>query len=64
MNGLLVGLYGRIVVMQVAIIFGGWFAMAVGSVAPLILLILGKTTADLLLQAGPPATRAKASRVR
>ena len=64
MNGLLVGLYGRIVVMQVAIIFGGWFAMALGSVAPLILLILGKTAADLLLQAGPPATRAKASRVR
>jgi hypothetical protein len=64
MNGLLVGLYGRIVVMQVAIIFGGWFAMAIGSMAPLILLILGKTAADLLLQAGPPATPAKVGRAR
>jgi MFS superfamily sulfate permease-like transporter len=59
-----VGLYGRIVVMQVAIIFGGWFAMAIGSMAPLILLILGKTAADLLLQAGPPATPAKVGRAR
>jgi hypothetical protein len=49
MDGLMMGLYGRIVVMQVAIIFGAWFAMAIGSMAPLILLILAKTIADLVL---------------
>jgi hypothetical protein len=64
MDGLLVGLYGRIIVMQVAIIFGGWFAIALGSVAPLILLILCKTAADLLLHAGAPTTKAKDGRVR
>ena len=50
LNGRLIGLYGRIIVMQAAIIFGAWFAMAVGSVAPLVLLILGKTAAEFLLQ--------------
>ena len=64
MDGLLLGLYGRIVVMQVAIIFGGWFAMTIGSMAPLILLILCKTAADLMLQAGPAAPPTKAGRVR
>jgi len=36
----------RIVVMQVAIIFGAWFASFVGSVAPLAILVALKTLFD------------------
>jgi hypothetical protein len=50
LNEILIGLYGRIIVMQAAIIFGAWLAMALGSAAPLVLLILGKTAAEFLLQ--------------
>ena len=52
MGELLDGLYRRIVVMQVAIIAGGWFAMAIGSMAPLILLIALKTFAELFWKGG------------
>lgn len=47
---LLAGLYARIAVMQITIIIGGWFAMLIGSFAPLVLLILFKTVADWKLQ--------------
>jgi hypothetical protein len=41
-------LYARIVVMQIAIILGGWLAMAVGGgIATLLLLVLGKTVIEL-----------------
>jgi hypothetical protein len=52
MDGILIGLYGRIVAMQIAIIAGAWFARAIGSIFPLILLIVCKTAAELLMQ-GP-----------
>ena len=46
--GAVVGtLYTRIVVMQIAIIFGAWFAGAIGSLAPLLLVIGLKTIIDL-----------------
>ena len=35
--------------MQVAIIIGGWFSIKLGSLIPLILLIVLKTLADLFL---------------
>jgi hypothetical protein len=38
--------------MQIAIIAGAWFARAIGSIFPLILLIVCKTAAELLMQ-GP-----------
>ncbi|MBI3759901.1 MAG: hypothetical protein HY269_09135, partial [Deltaproteobacteria bacterium] len=50
-ESVLLELYGRIFVMQVAIIIGAWFAMVIGSVGPLILMILCKTAIDLLWQA-------------
>jgi hypothetical protein len=54
--GAVVGaLYVRIVIMQVAIIFGAWFADAVGSLAPLLLVIALKTLVDLALGTGIPA---------
>ena len=40
-------LYARIVIMQFAIIFGGWWAMSAGSLAPLLLVIGLKTLFDL-----------------
>jgi hypothetical protein len=52
MDATLMGLYGRIFAMQIAIIFGGWLAMTVGTMAPLILLVLCKTAAELLLHLG------------
>jgi hypothetical protein len=46
--GAVVGaLYLRIGIMQVAIIFGAWFAEAIGSLAPLLLVIILKTVIDL-----------------
>ena len=56
-RGYISGLYVRIVIMQVTIIAGAWFALtlAPGSIAPLILLILIKTGIDLAL--GPVAER-------
>jgi hypothetical protein len=42
------GLYARIVVMQVAIIFGGWLTIiAGGSIGTLALLVIGKTVVEL-----------------
>jgi hypothetical protein len=62
-DGMLSGLYGRIVAMQFAIILGAWFAIAVGSVAPLVLLIAAKTVVELFWDGGPkmpaPAANAK-----
>ena len=52
MDATLMGLYGRIFAMQIAIIFGGWLAMTMGTMAPLILLVLCKTAAELLLHIG------------
>jgi hypothetical protein len=57
-GAVLLELYGRIFVMQVAIILGAWFAIAIGSIGPLILMILCKTTIDLLWQAFQPAATA------
>jgi Family of unknown function (DUF6498) len=48
------GLYIRIVIMQVAIIFGAWFAGAIGSMAPLLLVIVLKTLVDLALGSSVP----------
>lgn len=45
-EGALSALTGRIFIMQIVIIFGGWFAMTVGSLAPLMLLVLAKTVVD------------------
>jgi hypothetical protein len=42
-------LYARIVVMQVAIILGAWAAVELGSMAPLLLLIVGKTVVDVFV---------------
>jgi Family of unknown function (DUF6498) len=45
--GAIVGaLYGRIVIMQVAIIFGAWAANSYGSLAPLVIVIALKTLWD------------------
>jgi hypothetical protein len=60
---LLVGLYGRIAVMQVAIIIGGWFSIFLGSLVPLILLIVLKTMAELFLSGvtlGPDGSLSRA----
>ena len=43
----LFGLYIRIVVMQVAIILGAWFAMLTGTAGALVVLIAIKTAVDL-----------------
>lgn len=54
--GPLVGaLYGRIVVMQVAIIAGAWFSRSFSSAAPLIILVLLKTLIDFFARPGPVA---------
>ena len=46
----LADLRGRVVVLHLAIIFGGWIAMALGSsLGVLFLLIVGKTLMDLKL---------------
>lgn len=47
MNALMVAPYNRIVVMQLALIFGGWIVMLLKSPVPaLALLILFKTALD------------------
>jgi len=48
-DSLLLGLYGRIFVMQATIIFGGMIAVFLGSAIPFVLLIVLKSAADLLL---------------
>jgi hypothetical protein len=47
---LLFGLYIRIVVMQVTIIIGAWFALLLGNVGALLFLIAVKTAVDLSFQ--------------
>jgi hypothetical protein len=49
-ESLLYGLYVRIVVMQVTIIIGAWFAMLFGNAGALAFLIIVKTAVDLSLQ--------------
>ncbi|MCC7347475.1 MAG: hypothetical protein IT538_08765, partial [Variibacter sp.] len=46
---IIVGFYGRIVLMQFAIILGGMVAAAVGSIGPLVVLIVLKTMAEIAL---------------
>jgi uncharacterized protein DUF6498 len=48
-------LYIRIFIMQVAIIFGAWFAQAIGSIGPLIIVIVLKTSVDLVLGSHAPS---------
>jgi hypothetical protein len=56
--GAVVGaLYIRIVIMQIAIIFGAWFADAIGSMAPLLLVIGLKTLVDLGLGSSVPLVK-------
>jgi Family of unknown function (DUF6498) len=47
LGGIIGPMLGRVVLMQVAIIFGGMFAARFGSMAPLLILIGLKTLADL-----------------
>ena len=49
-ESIIFGLYLRIVVMQVTIIFGAWFAMLAGGVGALTFLILVKTAVDVSFQ--------------
>jgi hypothetical protein len=49
MDRLLAGLYGRIILMHVVIIFGVWVAMKIGSTGPYLLLIALKTAYDLMM---------------
>jgi hypothetical protein len=55
---LLSGLYARIVVMQVTIIFGAWFALLIGTAGAYIFLIAIKTAIDVALQIGGNALHA------
>jgi hypothetical protein len=48
-------LYIRIFIMQVAIILGAWFAQAIGSIGPLIIVIVLKTVVDLVLGSHAPS---------
>jgi Family of unknown function (DUF6498) len=48
----LVRFYGRIILMQVALLFGGFLAIGFGNLVPAILLIVIKTAIDLLLHIG------------
>ena len=45
------GLYVRIVIMQIAIIFGAIFANSYGSIAPLLIVIGFKTLVDMAASA-------------
>ena len=56
-GGIVGALYGRIVLMQVAIIFGAWAAHSWGSLAPLVIMIAIKTVFDF-------GNRALAARAR
>src|SRR5438874_5684036 len=49
-ESIIFGLYVRIVVMQVTIIFGAWLATLAGGVGALTLLILVKTAVDVSFQ--------------
>ncbi len=54
------GLYVRVVIMQVAIIFGAFASIVVGSAAPLVILVVLKTAVDFVIRlstiaGAPPA---------
>lgn len=51
-TGGVVRFYGRIILMQVALLVGGFLAIGFGNATPAILLIVVKTTFDLLLHVG------------
>jgi hypothetical protein len=55
---LLTGLYARIVVMQVTIIVGAWFALLIGTAGAYVFLIVVKTAIDVALQVGGNAIHA------
>jgi hypothetical protein len=48
----MVRFYGRIILMQVALLVGGLLAIGLGKIAPALLLIIIKSTIDLLLHIG------------
>ena len=54
-GGIVGGLYARIVIMQVAIIFGAWFSRSTGSMAPLLIVIGLKSLGELAwsIRGGP-----------
>jgi hypothetical protein len=52
-GSIVIGLYGRIIIMQVAIIFGAIAAWRFGSVAPLVILIVLKTIVDFVMRLQP-----------
>jgi hypothetical protein len=59
-GGLIGGVLGRIFLMQVAIIFGGYVAVLFGSRAPLLILVLLKTAVDAVLHVAvevPPGAK-------
>ena len=56
-GGVIGQLYIRIVIMQVAIIGGAWFAQKMGSMAPLLFVIGLKTMVDLSLGSHVPAAK-------
>lgn len=47
--------YGRIILMHLSIIFGGFIAAKVGTMAPLIILVVAKTALDLRQMEQPQA---------
>ena len=57
-ESLLSGLYVRIVVMQVTIIIGAWFALLIGTAGAYVFLIAIKTAIDVALQIGGNALHA------
>jgi hypothetical protein len=50
------GLYVRVGIMQIAIIFGAFAATAVGSAAPLVILVVLKTAVDFVIRLSAIAT--------
>lgn len=57
------GLYRRIIIMQLAIIFGAWLSIELGSMAPLVLLIALKTVVDLVVHLATDPVGARAGPV-
>lgn len=49
-GNVVLGLYVRVVIMQVAIIFGAFAARVVGNAAPLVILVVLKTAVDFLVR--------------
>jgi hypothetical protein len=57
-----VGFYGRIILMQFALLFGGFLAIGFGNLVPAILLFVIKSAIDLLLHLGGGITVKTAER--